>query len=196
MMTQNIPPSYALPALDDLIAPWPAPSWFGPLFHRLAKHASPYQRYAAMGLVLKRFLPGEPKLITAFADNDGHLEISRRVQAWIDGQEPTEMKCVAHAAEDELIELTLEFGRISAAGWPIIDLVNLAVRREILEEVAAILRHRGYAVRLMTGLDTFDHAAREALPVDRLDRYIGNPLLTVVRETGNKDWWGNVVSPV
>ena len=194
-MTQNISPSYALPVFDDLIRPWPAPTWFEPLYQRLAKHASPYHRYAAMGLVFKRFLPGEPKFVTAFCDNDGHLEISRRVAVWIDSEEPAEMKRVAHLAEQELIELTLEFGRIMAANWPIIDLVNLAVRRELLEDVAAILRHRGYAMRLMVGLDTFDHAVSEVLPVNRLDRFIGNPLLSVVQQTGNKDWWGNVIPP-
>src|SRR5688572_30283135 len=143
MMTQELPPSYALPKLDDLVRPWPAPLWFKALYERFAKHASPYHRFAAMGLVTKRFLPDEPKLVVAFCDNDGQIEITRRVQVWVDEQEPAEMKRVAHLAEEELTEFAYELGRVSQANWPIIDLVNLAFRREILEDVVMILRLRG-----------------------------------------------------
>lgn len=193
MTDQKTPPSYALPALDDLIRPWPAPGWFPPFYQRLARHVSPYRRLVAIGLVINRFLP-DPEYLEAFLDKNGMGEISDRVHIWVCQQEPAMMKEVSRLAEQELLEISSELSLLSRNKWPEQELVTLAIRREFLEAVKAILLIHGYAIRLLDGLRALDAWADANIPFDNLRRQIPSDLLVLVRETGGKQWWGRVTS--
>lgn len=193
-MTQNIPPSSALPALDDLIRPWPVHAWLEMLYQRLARHHSLYHRYAAIGLIQNRFLPEGREYLEAFIDQDGASGISHRVHVWTCAQEPRTMKIVTRLAEQELLEITAGLDQLAKTNWLEQELVTLAIRRELLEAVKMALLCGSAPLRLIDGLRTMDAWADQNIPFDRLKRHIPSELLTLVRETGSQQWWGKLTS--
>lgn len=196
MMTQRLPPSYALPQLDDLTRPWPIAPWLAGQFKELALSDKIYRRFAAMGLVLNRFTPDDLRDMTAFVDGDHDREIDARIMVWLNAQTPEDMKEVSHLAEIEALNLITEFDVLEARAWPINELVLLAISREILECVVILLCRRGYASRVMPTVELFDEEARKRIPVSKLAAPSFRPqLLLAVRGLTPKKWWGRILGP-
>ncbi len=196
MMTEILPPSYALPRLDELIGPWTIPSWLKAQYEELGKSDKIYNRFAAMGLVTNRFLPVTNAELEAFVESNYDKEFEKRTQAWLMAQTPEDMKEVAHLAELEALSLVTEFDVLEARKWPINDLILLALAREILESVAILLRRRGYGSRVLPLIAIMDEQADKRIPFATLLPPSFRPqTLLAVRGLSPRKWWGRVLGP-
>ncbi|MCC7522514.1 hypothetical protein IT407_01800 [Candidatus Uhrbacteria bacterium] len=187
-----------LPSLSELSAGYIAQPWLADAFDRFANHHQLYLRYAAMGLVLNRFMPEDARMRKEFVDNESEEPMSGpagRVMAWLRTRSSRELRFVEKAASKEILRMSSLLDTLYRSDWPEHELLSLAVQREIFEAVFVLLRRRGMVSDLSHALAILDAEARKRLARGRGKgkepvlhaRHM--PMLQSVHATGLRQWW-------
>lgn len=186
----NLHQKEPFPTLSELSAGYIAQPWLADAFNRYSRHHLQYLRYAAMGLVLNRFMPEDERMRKEFLENEAEEPESGpagNVMKWLRTRTNRELHFVGKAASQELLRMSSLVDTLSRQGWPESELVSLAVQRELFEAVFVLLRRRGMASDLAHGVSVLDAEARKRVKPALRPRAM--PMLVTIHATGLRQWW-------
>lgn len=179
-----------LPTLPELSAGYIAQPWLGDAFNRYSSHSLMYLRYAAMGLVLNRFMPEDARMRKEFMDNESEepeAGPAGNVMAWLRSRSNRELRFVCKAASQELLRMSALLDDLHRKGLPESELLSLAIQRELFEAVFVLLRRRGMVSDLSHALAILDAEARKRVKPALRPRAM--PMLVTIHNTGLRQWW-------
>jgi hypothetical protein len=191
----------SLPDLTTFTGGIDAQPWLDREYDDLASSPGVADRVAAVGLVLRLWQPETPEARTRVLEQTlrSGSELLEHVKRWaaqlspvVCGQCADIVQATAEALEDALIDVdaTLELGGAAARSLA----THIALERDRLESIFAVLALRGDVAKHRAALDRLDEQA--SLLLGQLcSAGVNHPRLERAAEAEPFAWWGALASP-